>query len=329
MLWGWVMRRRDFIRVIAGSAAILPLAARAQQGSRRIGYLAFRSPVAADEAFVRGLAELGWVEGRNITIERRFAAGEIKRLQRDAAELVDLKVDLIVAAASAATRAARDASASIPIVFAASGDPIGQGFVENLARPGGNATGASFDASPDITTKQAQLLIEIVPTTARLAVLWNPATAFLHLYWNSLQAAAPALRVRLQSLEVRSADEFERAFESIARERADSLIVLADFFTTFHRTALVALAAKHRLPALYGHSQYTEAGGLMSYGPSLMDIYRRAATFADKILRGARPPELPVEQPTKFELVLNLKTARSLGLAIPPALIARADAVIE
>jgi putative tryptophan/tyrosine transport system substrate-binding protein len=325
------MKRREFIRLLGGAAVAWPLAARAQQTSKpaRIGYLAFRSPISADAAFLKELVELGWVEGQNIIIERRFAAGNAERLKDSAAELVRLKVDVIVAAASAPTKVAKEATASIPIVFASTGDPVGQGFVQSLPRPGGNITGIAFDASPDITAKQAQLLIEVVPTASRLAVLWNPTSAFLHSYWSVLKTVAPTLRVSLQSLEVRDPNELERAFDSMIRERADGLIVLSDTFATFYRSRLAELAAKHRLPAVYGHSQYIEAGGLMSYGPSLSDVYRRAASYVDKILKGAKPTDLPVEQPTKFELVINLKTANALGLDIPATVLARADEVIE
>jgi ABC-type uncharacterized transport system substrate-binding protein len=322
--------RREFITVLGGAAA-WPLAARAQQASKaaRIGYLAFRSPISADDAFLKGLFELGWVEGQNIVIERRFAAGNAEQLKGSAAELVRLKVDVIVTAASAPTKVAKEATPSIPIVFANAGDPVGQGFVQSLPRPGGNVTGIAFDASPDITAKQAQLLIELVPTVSRLAVLWNPTSAFLHSYLSVIKTAAPTLRVSLQSLEVRDANEFERAFDSMTRARADGLIVLSDTFATFHRARLVELAAKHQLPTIYGHSQYIEAGGLLSYGPSLTDTYRHAASYVDKILKGAKPADLPVEQPTRFELIINLKTAKALGLEVPPTLLARADEVIE
>jgi putative tryptophan/tyrosine transport system substrate-binding protein len=325
------MNKREFITLLGGAAATWPLAARAQQASKaaRIGYLAFRSPISADDAFLKGLLELGWAEGENIVIERRFAAGNLEQLKSSAAELVRLKVDVIVTAASAPTKVAKEATASIPIVFANAGDPVGQGFVQSLPRPGGNITGIAFDATPDITAKQAQLLIELVPTVSRLAVLWNPTSAFLHSYWGAIKSAAPTLRVSLQSLEVRDANEFEHAFASMTREHADGLIVLSDTFATFYRAKLAELAAKHRLPTVYGHSQYIEVGGLMSYGPSLTDTYRRAAGYVDKILKGAKPAYLPVEQPTKFELVINLKTAKALGLDVPPTLLARADEVIE
>ena len=324
------LRRRKFLATLGGAAA-WPLAARAQQPMRtpRIGYLAFRSPLSADDTFFHGLRDLGWVEGQNIFVERRFAGGNADRLKDSAAELVRLQVDVIVTAASAPTQAAKDATTSIPIVFANAGDPVGQGFVQSLPHPGGNITGIAFDAGPDITAKQAQLLIEAIPKASRLAVLWNPTSAFLHSYWSVIKTAAPALRVNLQSLEVQDANEFERAFDAMTREHADGLIVLSDTFTTLYRARLADSAAKHRLPAIYGHNQYTEAGGLMSYGPSLFDAYGRAAAFVDKILKGTRPADLPVEQPTKFELIINLKTAKTLGLEIPPTLLARADKVIE
>jgi putative ABC transport system substrate-binding protein len=323
------IRRREFI-VTLGGAAAWPLGARAEQKkAARIGYLAFRSPLSADDAFFQGLRDFGWVEGQNIFVERRFAVGNVDRLKDSAAELVRLKVDVIVAAASAATQAAKDATTSIPIVFANAGDPVGQGFVQSLPHPGGNITGVTFDASPDITAKQAQLLIEVVPKVSRLAVLWNPTSAFLHSYWIAIKTASSALRVNLQSLEVQDPSEFERAFDAMTREHADGLLVLSDTFTTFYRARLAELAAKSRLPAIYGHDQYTAAGGLMSYGPRLSDAYGRAADFVDKILKGTKPADLPVEQPTRFELIINLKTAKTLGLEIPVTVLARADKLIE
>jgi putative tryptophan/tyrosine transport system substrate-binding protein len=325
------VNRRDFVTFLGGAVAACPLVARAQQPGKaaRIGYLAIRAPMSADEALLQALRELNWIEGRNIVIERRFSAGNFDRLREFAAELVRLKVDAIVAVASAGTQAAKDATASIPICFVNAGDPVGQGFVMSLARPGGNVTGVSFDASPDITAKQLQLILETVPKASRVAVLWNPTSPFLRSYWSVAQAAAPALGVVLQSLEVQDASQYETAFKAIGRDRADALVVLSDSFATFHRARIAELAAEHRLPVLYGHRQYVEAGGLMSYGPSLFDVYRRAAAYVDKILKGTRPADLPVEQPTKYELVINLKTAKALGLEVPLTLIARADEVIE
>ena len=324
------MRRRAFI-VGLGGAAVWPMVARAQQTLKaaRIGYLAFRSPMSADDSFFQGLRNFGWIEGQNILIERRFAAGNADQLKDSAAELVRLKVDVIVAAASAATQAAKDATASIPIVFVNAGDPVGQGFVQTLAHPAANITGIAFDASPDITAKQAQLLIQVVPKFSRLAVLWNPTSALMRSYWNVIKASAPALHIELQSVEVQDPNELEGAFDAMTRQHADGLLVLSDSFTTLYSARLTELAAKHKLPAIYGHSQYIEAEGLMSYGPSLSDTYGRAAEFVNKILGGAQPADLPYEQPTKFELIINLKTAKALGLEIPPSLLARADEVIE
>jgi putative ABC transport system substrate-binding protein len=285
--------------------------------------------MSADDSFFQGLRNFGWIEGQNISIERRFAAGNAEQLTGSAAEMVRLKVDVIVAVASAATQAAKDATTSIPIVFVNAGDPVGQGFVQSLAHPAGNVTGIAFDASPDVTAKQAQLLIQVVPKFSRLAVLWNPTSALMRSYWNVIKASAPALHIELQSVEVQDPNELERAFDAMTRQHADGLLVLSDSFTTLYRARLTELAAKHKLPAIYGHSQYIEAGGLMSYGPSLSDNYGRAAEFVDKILKGAQPADLPSEQPSKFELIINLGTAKTLGLEIPPTLLARADKVIE
>src|SRR6516162_6807489 len=314
------MRRRDFIRIISGSAAAWPLAARAQQASKpmRIGYLAFRAPLAADDAFLERLGSLGWIEGQNIYVDRRFAAGDMERLTKSAAELVYLNVDVIVACASVAAKAAKDATSAIPIVFAATGDPVGQGFVANLAHPGGNITGTSFDPGPEITTKQLQLITEIVPNVSRVAVLWNPAVPFIRTYWRAAQDAATKLGVNLISEEVSDPKKFEAAFDDMDQRHVDALFVLSDTFMTFHRKLLAELALKHRLPTLYGHDQYTSAGGLMSYGPSLPELYRGAATYVDKILRGEKPGDLPVQQPVKFDLIINLKAAKPLGLTIPP-----------
>jgi len=325
------MKRREFITLLGGAAA-WPLGARAQQADRRriIAILGDDASVwnPWTASLVGRLRELGWIEDRNVAFEYRWSGGQAEPVTEFAAEFVRQNVDAIVTYGGA-VKALKQATASIPIVFANAGDPVGQGFVQSLPRPGGNLTGIAFDASPDITAKQAQLLLEVVPTASRLAVLWNPTSAFLHSYWSVLKAAAPKLRVSLQPLEVRDAGEFEAAFDSMTRAGADGLIVLSDTFATFHRARLADLAAKHRLPTVYGHGQYVEAGGLMSYGPSLTDTFRHAAGYVDKILKGAKPADLPVEQPTKFELIINLKTAKALGLEVPPTLLARADEVIE
>jgi putative tryptophan/tyrosine transport system substrate-binding protein len=323
------MRRREFIALL-GAAVAWPRVARAKNtaGIARIGYLVL-APTSLDDAFLEGLHDLGWIEGQNISIERRNCAGDVERLKGFAAELALLKVDIIVAVASLAVQAAKNATTSIPIVFAATGDPIGQGFVASLARPGGNLTGTAFDAGAEIPAKQLQLIVETVPKASRVAVLWNPTSPVIRTYFQSAQNAAAALRLNLQSEEAKDAKDFEPAFDAMVREQADALIVLSDAFMTIHRATLAELTAKHRIPALYGHNLYTEAGGLMSYGPSVPDLVRGAAAYVDKILKGATPADLPVAQPVKFALTINLKTAKVLGLEIPPTLLARADEVIE
>jgi putative ABC transport system substrate-binding protein len=325
------MQRRDFITLLgAGSAAAWLRAAHAKNaaGIARIGYLVL-APTSLEDAFLEGLHDLGWIEGQNISIERRYGAGDVEHLKKSAVELVQLKVDIIVAVASVAAQAAKNATTSIPIVFAATGDPIGQGFVASLARPGGNLTGTAFDAGAEIPAKQLQLIVETVPKASRVAVLWNPTSPVIRTYFQSTQNAAAALRLSLQSEEAKDAKDFEPAFDAMVREHADALIVLSDAFMTIHAATIAELAAKHRIPALYGHNMYTEAGGLMSYGPSVPDLVRAAAAYVDKILKGATPADLPVAQPVKFNLIINLKTAKALGLEIPPTLLARADHVIE
>jgi len=323
------MRRREFIGGMASCAA-WPLAARAQKPrTARIGYLNSISAPSADAALAEGLRDLGWIEGKNLSIERRVCSGDAQCLVKSALELVELKVEIIVAVATASTQAAKAATSSIPIVFAATGDPIGQGFVTNLAHPGANLTGTSFDAGPEIPTKQLQLIIETVPRVSRVAVLWNPTSPFIRTYWQFVQDAASALRVRIHSEQAKEPKDFVPAFDAIAREHADALLVLSDAFTSAHRVELARLAAEHRLPAMYGHNLYTEAGGLMSYGPSIPDLLRRAAAYVDKILKGANPADLPVQQPVKFDLIINLKTAKALGLEVPSTLLATADETIE
>ncbi len=322
------MRRREFIALL-GAAIARPRVAHAKSaGIARIGYLVL-APTSLDDAFLEGLRDLGWIEGQNISIERRNCAGDVERLKGFAAELALLKVDIIVAVATAGVQAAKNATSSIPIVFAALGDPIGQGFVASLARPGGNFTGTSFDAGPEITAKQLQLIVETVPNVSRVAVLWNPTAPVIGTYFQFAQNAAAALRLNLQSAEAKNAKDFEPAFDAMIREGADALIVLSDALMTIHRATIAELAAKHRIPAFYGHRLYAEAGGLMSYGPSVLDLVRGAAAYVDKILKGAMPADLPVQQPVKFNLIINLKTAKALGLEIPPAVLARADKVIE
>jgi putative ABC transport system substrate-binding protein len=323
--------------VVALALAILsaPLAADAQQAGRvpRIGFLGSTSPSdlsARLDAFRQGLRELGWVEGQSIVIDYRFAEGRFDRLPDLAAELVRLKVDIIVAQASPGAAAAKNATETIPIVMiAGSADPVGLGFIASLARPGGNVTGLSFSVGPEIFGKQLELLKETVPKVRRVAILWNPANPGHPLAIRDVNVAARSLGVQLQLLEARGPNEFDGAFAAMATERVGALLVVADGVFFLHRTRLADLAARSRLPAAYGARESVEAGGLMSYGPSLRDLFRRSATYVDKILKGAKPADLPVEQSTKFELVINLKTAKALGLTFPQSLLVRADEVIR
>ena len=280
------------------------------------------------DAFRQGLRDFGYVEGHNLVIAYRGAEGQEERLPALAAELVGLPVEVIVAVSPAATRAAQHATTSIPIVMIA-GDPVGAGFVASLAHPGGNITGLSLMMA-ELPGKRLELLKETVPQSTRVAVLANPAFPFYKLYLNNLTVAAQALGLSLSVMEVHRADELDPAFAALSREGADALMVLADPALMENLLGRVAdLAATHRLPTMYNWKMYVEAGGLMSYGPSLPDSHRRAATYVDKILKGAKPADLPVEQPTKFELVINLKTAKALGITFPPTLLMLADEVIR
>ena len=309
-----------------------PLAAEAQQSTRapRIGFLSATFPGAALDAFRQELRELGWVEGQNIVVDYRFAEGRSHRLPDLAAELVQLKVDIIVAEATQGVAAAKNATEAIPIVMiSGSADPVGLGFVASLARPGGRVTGLSYSVGPEIVAKQLELLKEIVPKVRRVAILSNPASPVQPLLIREVGAAARSLGIQLQLLEVRGPKEIEGAFAAMAKERLGALLVVPDAMFVIYGTRLATLAAHGRLPAAYGVRANVEAGGLMSYGPSLRDLYRRSATFVDKILKGAMPGDLPVEQPTKFELVINLKTAKALGLTIPQVLPQRANEIIQ
>jgi putative ABC transport system substrate-binding protein len=274
------------------------------------------------------LRELGWIEGKNIAFERRYAENRLDRLPALAAELVDLKVDVIVAAGTLAPLAAKRATTTIPIVMTAAGDPVGSGLVPNLARPGGNVTGLSLMV-PDLGGKRLELLKELLPRMSRVAVLWNAANPYPALVFKETERAAQTLGIEVQSLEVREPNDFGNAFEAAERHQPDALIMVEDPLTIDFRKQIADFALTHRLPAMNGFRQFVDAGGLMAYGASLSDLLRRAAGYVDKILRGAKPSDLPVEQPTKFELVINLKTAKALGIEIPPMLLARADEVIE
>ncbi len=310
-----------------------PLAAEAQQPAKvpRIGFLggspATGFPNNYLEAFRQGLRELGYVEGRNITIEYRWAEGKYDRLPALAAELVQLKVDVIFAFATPPSQAAKQATKTIPIVMLAA-DAVEQGLVASLARPGSNITGLSVQA-PELGGKQLQLLKQVVPRASRVAILWNTANPYTALVVRETEAAARTLGVQLQSLPVRGPEEFEGAFEAATRGGAAALLTVGDVLTIAHRTRIVALAAKSRLPAMYTFREFVDDGGLMAYGANLADLSRRAATYVDKILKGAKPGDLPVEQPTKFELVINLRTAKALGLTIPQSVLIRADEVIQ
>jgi putative ABC transport system substrate-binding protein len=270
----------------------------------------------------------GWIEGKTIAIEGRYAENRLDRLPELAAELVRLKVDVIVAAGTLAPLSAKHASATIPIVMTSAGDPLGTGLVRSLARPDGNVTGLSL-MSPDLGAKRLELIEEIIPDVARLAIIWNADNPYPALVFRQTQNAARQLKIEVQSLEVRTADDVDRALGAAVLEKANALITVEDPLTQNYRKRIADFAAKNQLPTMSGLREYVDAGGLISYGPSLADLYRRAAGYVDKILKGAKPSELPVEQPTKFELVINLKTAKAIGLAIPPSLLSLADAVIE
>ena len=330
------MRRTTaaIIVTLALGILVMPLAPDAQQATRvpRIGWLGGPTREAAEpfvQAFQRGLKDLGWVEGQNIVIEWRFAGGRAERLPDLAAELVRLQVDLIVVPSTPTALAAKNATKTIPLVTVGVGDPVGLGLVASLARPGGNITGLTSVVSPEIAGKQLELLKEAVPKVSRVAVLWNPATPGTALFLKETEVASRALGVQLQSLEARSLNDFDSAFAAMTTKRAGALLVLGDVMFVTHRVRPADLAAKSRLPAMYTLREYVEAGGLMSYGPITPELFRRVATYVDKILKGAKPADLPVEQPTKFELVINIKSAKALGLTIPQSMFIRADEVIQ
>jgi putative ABC transport system substrate-binding protein len=312
-----------------------PSATEAQQSAKvaRIGCLAGDMIVLprVHEAFRQGLRDLGYVEGRTVVIENRDAEGKFERLPALAAELVALKVDVIVAADTPATVAAKKATQAVPIVFTAAGDPVGSGLVTSLARPGGNVTGVTNQAL-DLLGKRLELLTQAVSGVSRIAVLLHPeglGGQTARDMRKEVDAAGRTLKARLQVVEARGPDDLDRAFSKMTSERASALVVLPATIFLFERRRLADLAAKHRIPAMYSFRDFVEVGGLISYGPDVADLFRRAATHVDKILKGARPGGLPVEQPTKFEMAINLKTAKALDLTIPPSLLARADHVVE
>jgi putative tryptophan/tyrosine transport system substrate-binding protein len=296
----------------------------------RIGFLSLApgGPRQTHEAFRQGLHDLGYVEGRTIVVEYRAAADKADQLPALAAELVGLKVDLIVAAGSQAVHAAQRATKSIPIVMTSSSDPVGTGFVASLARPGGNITGLSL-LSPDLSTKRLELLKEVAPGVSRVAVFWNPEDPPAKLSVKETEAAAKALAVQLQVLETRDPNDFENAFRAVIKARAGALMLLPAPIMNTHAKQIADLAAKNRLATISYASEFPNAGGLMSYGANLAELYRRAAYYVDKILKGAKPADLPVEQPMKFEFVINLKAAKQIGLTIPPNVLVRADRVVR
>ena len=324
--------RRSFLAAVTGGLLLTPRHAAAQQAGKvyRIGFL-WDTPAVwphALEAFRQGLRDLGWVEGQNIVVEYRWTEGRFDRLPGLVEELVRLKVDLIVAPTSIYTGAAKRATSTIPIVFASHADPIGSGHVASLARPGTNATGLTIVMS-ETMVKSLELLKGAVPGLRRVAVIWDPATPSHAPGLKALEAASRALGLRLQPLAVRSVTEFDSAFSAIVQERAGAVLVLSTPLFMGGAKRLAELALTHKLPTLFGPREHVEAGGLMSYSPDRADLYRRAAMYVDKILKGANPADLPVQQATKFELVINLTTAKVLGLTIPQSLLVRADQTID
>jgi putative ABC transport system substrate-binding protein len=327
------VRRRDFIALLAGAAAVLPVVARAQE-QRRVAILL---PAAADdaewrawvEAFRQALALLGWAIGHNVRIDTRWAGANAAEIRRHAAELAALAPDVILAAGTSAVGPMLQATRTVPVVFPNVGDPVGAGFVESLARPGGNATGfLAFEYS--LSGKWLELLKEIAPGVTRLAVLRNAAVASGIGQFGVIQAVAPSLRVEVGPINMRrDAEEIERAIAAFAGSPNSGLIVTASALSLLHHNLIVTLAARHKLPAIYPYRHIVAAGGLISYGADYTDQYRQAAGYVDRILKGEKPADLPVQAPTKYELAINLKTAKALGLTVPPALLARADEVVE
>jgi putative ABC transport system substrate-binding protein len=331
-----MMRRREFVTLLGGTAVAWPLTAWAQQQAERIPRIGVLSPLPADDpeakariaAFLQGLAQLGWVDGRNVKIDARWGAGDADRIRRYAAELVALAPDVILATATATVVPLQQATRTVPIVFASVIDPVGAGFVASLARPGGNTTGFTvFEYG--MSGKWVELLKQIAPGLTRTAVIRDPAIASGIGQFAAIQGAAPPFGVEVSPVSVRDAGEIERDITEFARGSNGGLIVTGATRTTINRDLIIALAARHRLPAVYSDRAFVIRGGLISYGPDRVDSHRRAAAYVDRILKGEKPADLPVQAPTKYELVINLKTAKALGLEVPPMLLARSDEVIE
>ena len=325
------MKRRDFMTLIGGAAAAWwPVWARAQQGERmrRIGVLMGFAEDNADAQFLQSLQQLGWTDGRNVRIDTRWGGGDAERHRRYAAELVTLTPDVILASSSPALGPLLQATRTIPIVFTVITDPVGAGFVDSLARPGGNATGfTSFEYGN--SGKWLELLKEIAPHVTRVAVLRDAAIAAGIGQFGAIQSAAPSLGVEVSALNVRDAGEIERAFAAFARSSNGGLIVTSSALAYIHRNLIITLAARHKLPAVYNNRYFVTGGGLVSYGPDRIDQFRRAAGYVDRILKGEKPADLPVQAPTKYELIINMKAAKAIGLDVPATLLARADEVIE
>jgi putative ABC transport system substrate-binding protein len=327
-----MMDRRAFIYAVAGGV-LAPLAAEAQRAGKvyRIGFLGNSTPALEANLvgrFREGLRDLDYVEGLNVLIEYRWAEGKYERFPALIAELIALKVEVIVTAGTPASLAVKKATTSIPLVMVAVGDPVATGLVASLARPGGNITGLTSIAE-EMEGKRLELLREVAPKVSHIAVLWNAGSPIQVIQEREMQAAIRVVGMKMLSLGVRTAEQIEDAFATMVRERPGALFVLADRLFLHHRTRIMDFAAQHRLPGVHAYRELVEAGGLMSFGPSYAGMHRRAAYFVDRILRGAKPADLPVERPSKFDLVINLKTAKALGLTIPPSLLQRADEVIE
>ncbi|MBI3637420.1 MAG: ABC transporter substrate-binding protein [Candidatus Rokubacteria bacterium] len=326
-------KRLTLVVAFALNVFFTPLASEAQQRGQlpRIGYLGTTSASLEPEllkAFREGLRDLGYVEGQNIVIEYRWAEGNYRRFPDLVADLLSLKVDLIVTAGTPSALAAKRATKTTPIVMAVTGDAVGAGLVSSLARPGGNLTGLTT-MIPELEGKRLELLREVLPKLTTIAVLLNTANPFVAIAWTQTQVSAQALGLTVQPVELRGPKELEDAFAKVARQRPSAITMVADRFLLAHRTQIVDFVAKERLPAIYPYREFVFAGGLMSYSPSYEDLFRRSAAYVDKILKGAKPGDLPVEQPTKFELLVSTKTAKTLGLTIPPSLLLRADHVVE
>jgi putative tryptophan/tyrosine transport system substrate-binding protein len=323
------MRRRDFMAIVSSALAARPLGAYAQEPGKvwRMGFIGQGYEKFYDALF-EGLRDFGYTEGRNLVVERRYAEGHAERFPEFAAEMVRLKVDIIVVSTTPAALAVKNATTTIPVVFPNAISPVESGVVASLAHPGGNVTGGAAQTAI-LSTKRLDILKGVVPGLSRGAVLWNAANPALAYPWRQTQSAAHELGVTLQSLEVRNPDDIQSAFAIMAQEHFDALIVLQDALTLQHRREIIDFAIQSRLPGMFVAKEWVAAGGLMSYGESLSDMYRRGAYFVDKILKGAKPADLPVEQVTKFELILNLKTAKAMGLTFPEAFLATADDVIE